>query len=365
MRGVLCLEDGFSVQGVLLNYSQETLGEVVFCTGMTGYEEALTDPSYAGQILVFTFPMTGNYGLPQGSGQSPHITVRGMVAQDIWTGPIEDGATPLISGLAASGRPALTGLDTRELVLRLRDHGCLRGVIARVPEGGLSPANLEQLRRRAAAFDMKGITAEVARKEVTVEGDARSPKGTCVLVDFGVKTGIVSELLATGYRVVSVPPKTPAQRILDWRPSCVLLSNGPGDPRDNPEAIKTTAALFGKVPVYGICLGHQIIARAAGAQITKLKYGHHGANHPVKDLATGRAFVTSQNHNFAVDSIGLPQGLTVTHRNLNDGSIEGLELRDPASGRFLAASVQFHPEGAAGPGYHQFWARLEGGVIHA
>ncbi|MGE5579582.1 MAG: glutamine-hydrolyzing carbamoyl-phosphate synthase small subunit [Bacillota bacterium] len=365
MRGVLCLEDGFSVQGDLLSFQGEALGEVVFCTGMTGYEEALIDPSYAGQILVFTFPMIGNYGLPPGSGQSPSISVRGMVARDIWTGPVEDGVTSLASGLMASGRPALTGLDTRGLVLHLRDRGSLRGIIAPVPEGGLNPTELERLTQRAAEFDMRGITAEVACKETTAEGDARANRGTCVLVDFGAKASITKELLAAGYRVVKVPPKTSAEQILGLRPSCVLLSNGPGDPLDNPEAIEAADSLLGKVPVYGICLGHQIIAKAAGARTTKLKYGHHGGNHPVKDLHTGRAFVTSQNHNYAVENEGLPQGMTVTHRNLNDGSIEGLELRDPASGRFLAASVQFHPEGASGPGYRQFWARLEGGVVHA
>lgn len=365
MRGVLCLEDGFLVQGDLLNYREEALGEVVFYTGMTGYEEALSDPSYAGQILVFTFPMIGNYGLPPGSGQSPSISVRGMVAHDIWTGPVDEGAVPLLSGLEDSGRPALAGLETRELVLHLREYGSLKGIIAPVPEGGLSPVDLEHLRRRAAGFDMRGIIAEVACKEVTVESNGDSPKGTCVLVDFGVKASIVKELTATGYRVVRVPPAMPAEQILSMRPSCVLLSNGPGDPLDNPEAIETAGSLLGKVPVYGICLGHQIIAKAAGARITKLKYGHHGGNHPVKDLHTGRAFVTSQNHNYAAMDQDLPYGLTVTHRNLNDGSIEGLELRDPASGRLLAASVQFHPEGASGPGYCQFWSRLEGGVVHA
>ena len=365
MRGVLCLEDGFSVQGELLNYHGETFGEVVFFTGMTGYEDALTDPSYCGQILVFTFPMIGTYGLPPGYGQSSRMMVRGMVARDIWDGPTGDTATSLGRGLEADRCPAICGVNTRELVLHLRAHGCKKGVIAALPEDGLGPAEMARLTSRAAMFDMKRVVDEVACKQAEVEGDEQSPQGTCVLVDFGVKSRITKELLGLGYRVVRVPPDMSARDILAWNPACVMLSNGPGDPEDNPRAIEAAGALLGEVPVFGICLGHQIIAKAAGARIIKLKYGHHGANHPVKDLATGRALITSQNHNYAVDDAFLPAGASVTHRNLNDGTVEGMEIRPQAGGNILAASLQFHPEGAAGPLYRQFWARLEGGHVHA
>jgi len=365
MRGVLCLEDGFSVQGELLNHHGETFGEVVFFTGMTGYEDALTDPSYCGQILVFTFPMIGTYGLPPGSGQSPRMMVRGMVARDIWDGPADDSVTPLRCGLEAGGCPAIYGVNTRELVLHLRTHGCKKGVIATIPKEGLGPEEVARLSSRAAVFDMRRVVEEVACKQVEVEGEHGPVQGTCVLVDFGVKSRITKELLDLGYRVVRVPPETTARDILAWNPACVMLSNGPGDPEDNLRSIETAGALLGEVPLFGICLGHQIIAKAAGARIIKLKYGHHGANHPVKDLGTGRAFVTSQNHNYAVDDGSLPPNASITYRNLNDGTVEGMEIRSQAGGKVLAASLQFHPEGAAGPLYQQFWARLEGGHVHA
>jgi carbamoyl-phosphate synthase small subunit len=365
MRGVLCLEDGFHVQGELLAYDAEVAGEVVFFTGMTGYEEALTDPSYCGQILVFTFPMIGNYSLLAGSGQSQRMMVSGVVARDIWTSEDGYGVTKsLVQGLTEDKRPAIHGLDTRELVLHLREHGCKKGVISALPEGGLTGSEVARLQAKASRFDMKRVVEEVACTEPRVEGQSDSRR-TCVLVDFGTKSGITSALLTMGYRVVRVPPGTDTAGILAWDPACVLLSNGPGDPEDNKVAIDTAAALMGEVPLFGICLGHQIIAKAAGARITKLKYGHHGANHPVKALEGGRSFVTSQNHNYAMDEASVPRGVSVTHTNLNDGTVEGLEVRREPGGKVLAASVQFHPEGAPGPAYSQFWTHFEGVTAHA
>ena len=363
MRGVLCLEDGFFIQGDLLNYTGEALGEVVFFTGMTGYEEALTDPSYCGQILVFTFPMVGNYGLPAGSGQSGRMMVRGLVARDIWAG--KQVARSLPDGLGEQDCPAIYGLDTRALVLHLRERGAQKGVISAVPEGGLGPEEVAGLAEKASRFDMKRVVEEVSCKEVRFVGDDATPRGTCVMLDFGAKAGITSALLEMGYRVCLVPPGASPDEIMAFSPSCVLLSNGPGDPEDNVSAIETAKSLLGRVPLFGICLGHQIIAKAVGSRITKLKYGHHGANHPVKDLLSGHVFVTSQNHSYVVDESLLPDGVLVTHRNLNDGTVEGLLVRD--SSGILAASVQFHPEGAPGPLYRQFWSRLarEGGDLRA
>jgi carbamoyl-phosphate synthase small subunit len=372
MRGVLCLEDGFVTQGELLSYTGEVTGEVVFSTGMTGYEDALTDPSHCGQILVFAFPMIGNYHLPAGSGQSGRMMVRGLVARDVWQpDPSGSGTTrTLAQGLEDSGCPAIYGLDTRELVLHLREHGSKKGVISRVPESGLGPKEVAALRERAARFNMKRVVEEVSCHEVTFLGDETAPRGTCVLMDFGSKAAIVAALLEIGFRVCRVPPETPASEITSMHPACVLLSNGPGDPEDNAAAIETAAALLepGTVPLFGICLGHQVIAKAAGARIAKLKYGHHGANHPVKDLKDGRILVTSQNHSFTVDDDALPKDVSVTHRNLNDGTVEGIEISH--SGRLLAASIQFHPEGAPGPTCRQFWDRLTeaasvGGCVHA
>jgi carbamoyl-phosphate synthase small subunit len=358
MRGVLCLEDGFTTQGELLNYSGEAAGEVVFSTGMTGYEDALTDPSYCGQILVFAFPMIGNYGIPALSGQSGKMTVRGMVARDLWQPDPSgsDSSTSLVQALKDSACPAMYGLDTRELVLHLRDHGSKKGVIAAVPGSGISAEDVAALKTRAAAFDMKRVVEEVSCHQASFAGDEDAPRGTCALVDFGSKAAITTALLEAGFRVCRVPPETPAAGILALRPACVLFSNGPGDPEDNVVAIETAAALLGRVPLFGICLGHQVIAKAAGARITKLKYGHHGGNHPVKDLRDGHILVTSQNHNFTVDQGAMPDCVSVTHTNLNDGTIEGVEVFNHS--KILAASVQFHPEGAPGPTQRWFWERI-------
>lgn len=364
MRGVLCLEDGFSVQGELLNYHGETAGEVVFFTGMCGYEEALTDPAYRGQIVVFTFPMTGAYGLPAGSGQSHGLTVKGLVARDVWTGPVDDTSTPIINGLERANCPALHGVNTRELVIHLREHGCKRGVVAALPDSGVEQA-IAQLKERASRFDMRGIVDEAAcQAPAEVRATQECPRGTCVLVDFGVKAAVISEISGLGYRIVRVPPRAAAGDILKWDPTCVMLSSGPGDPEDNQEAIDAVSGILGKVPVFGISLGHQIIAKAAGSRLVKLKFGHHGAQ-PVKDLSTGRAVGTSQNHNYAVDDSVIPAGLKVTHLNLNDGTVEGLEIRESGGSKVLATSVQFNPEGAPGPVYRQFWALLQGGHVNA
>lgn len=365
MRGVLCLEDGFFLEGELLNYTREMCGEVVFFTGMSGYEEALTDPAYTGQIMVFTFPMVGAYGLPLGSGQSSGITVRGMVARDIWDGPVDGAAASLRRGLEAGGCPAIHGVNTRELAIHLREHGCKKGVIAAVPAGGLGSLEMSRLMASAAKFDMTGVVDEVAcRAESAIDVLENTAAKTCVLMDFGTKSAIIAELGAIGLGVVRVSPKTPPEGILKWNPACVLLSSGPGDPDDNPEAIDTVSTLIGRTPLFGISLGHQIIARAAGSRVKKLKFGHHGTQ-PVKDLRTERSVGTSQNHNFVVDDSSMPAGLFVTHRNLNDGTVEGLELREHPGGRVLASSVQFNPEGAPGPSYRPFWALMQEAKLHA
>ena len=365
MRGMLCLEDGFSVLGELLNYNAETAGEVVFSTGMTGYDAALTDPSYAGQILVFSFPMIGNYGCVNSSGQSPRVAVRGLIARDIWGGVPDDGSTRSLPQLLSdSGCPALHGLDTRSLVLHLREHGSMKGVIAAVHGASSILAEKVRLQEKAKAYDMNKIVEEFACKEEVSAGSPDALRGTCVLMDFGVKSGMIESLLAEGFRVVKVPPTTSAASILAHDPACVLLSNGPGNPCVNTKAVDVVASLLGEVPVFGICLGHQIIGLAAGANITKLRYGHHGGNHPVKNIATGRAFITSQNHNYAVDGSGLPSCIKVTYESLNDGTVEGLEVRGKDGG-VLASSLQFHPEGSPGPAYGQFWALRDGGAANA
>jgi len=357
MLGALCLEDGFVAYGELRNYFKDVAGEVVFTTGMTGYEDSLTDPSYCGQILVFSYPLVGNYGIPPASGQSPGITVRGIVVRDLWEGPVPPRHEALTRALARAGRPVLCGVDTRRLVLHLRERGVQNGVIARVPEGGLSPGDLAKLAAEASGYDMSRVVDEVACKGATVAEPSGPVRGTCVVVDLGTKADITRALLDEGYKVVRVPPRTSPAHIAAYGPSFVLFSPGPGNPEDNPVVMETARALLGRVPLLGICLGHQIIARAAGARITRLKYGHHGANHPVKSLRDGKVFVSSQNHVYAVDDAGLPPGVAVTYRNATDGTIEGLEIRE--NGKLLAYTVQFHPEGGPGPRYPGFLKVLE------
>lgn len=353
MRGVLCLEDGFYLEGDMEGYEGEALGEVVFFTGMTGYEDAITDPSYAGQILVFSFPLVGNYGIPPASGQSEKVWVRGIVAKDMWLGYSRCGWSSLNSYLKNNKCTILTGVDTRKLVLHLRDQGVKKGIICPVDSQiryeSLATV-LESLRQRASTFHMRNVVKEVCVKEIRFFRTPQPVRGTCVVMDFGSKRGIVRKLLDMGFCVYVVPPDYPPQEISGLKPDFVFLSNGPGDPEDNIDAIRTVQILLGRVPVYGICLGHQILAKACGAKIVKLKYGHHGANHPVKDLTSGKVLVTSQNHNFAVSDSELPQNVIVTHRNLNDGTVEGIRIKNLA-----ALSVQYHPGGGPGPRDDGFW----------
>jgi carbamoyl-phosphate synthase small subunit len=358
MRGVLCLEDGFYLEGELAGAGaclspakKPVAGEVVFTTSMAGYEEILTDPSYAGHILVFAFPMLGNYGVPLSQDVSPRVYTRGVIARDIWGGLVGKDCLPLSRVLADSGCPSLTGVDTRALVLHLRECGNMKGVIAPVPDTGVTSQLVRRLRREALDSSLRGLSEEVAVKRLTWLGETRAnephgPSALGAIVDLGVKASLRESLLELGFRLAVLPPNTSCRDILELNASFVLFSNGPGTPEDNPVAIQTVRGLLGKVPVYGVGLGHQVMARAAGAGIIRLKHGHYGPNHPVKEKATGRVLTTSQNHTFAVDPANLPENVTVTHISVNDGSIEGLKYLDPQTGEdILASSIQFQPEG--------------------
>jgi len=356
MRGVLCLEDGFYLEGELsigqdgvTGAAARTVGELVFTTGMTGYEDILTDPSYSGQILVFSFPMLGNYGVPvDRDPESTRVYPRGVVARDLWEGPVEEGSIPLRELLDHNNCPVLTGVDTRSLVIHLRDHGAKKGVIAPVPEAGLTDDFIQSLAREATMFNPKGLQEDVAAREATWLEPSQTPLGLGVLLDFGAKPNLKRSLLDLGFRLAVVPPGTPHQDILALDPVFVVLSGGPGGPDDYPAAIETVRGLFGKVPLYGVGLGHLVMARAAGAGIVSLKRGHYGANHPVKELATGKVLITSQNHALTVDAGTLPSGIVVTHTNVNDGSVEGIRLTDTLTTKNLpTASVQFQPQGSS------------------
>ncbi len=314
-------------------------GEVVFNTVLTGYQEVITDPSYAGQIITFTYPHIGNYGVNPTDDESRRPFCRGVVVRDLARRRSNWRSTDdLDSLLRQHGVPGIAGVDTRRLTRHIRDLGAM--------PGAFGTADLETLTAAAAAergTDGIDLVAQVTTPEPYI---VESTGGTrrIVAMDFGVKTTILRHLSRLG-TVEVVPASTSAADILAREPDGVFLSNGPGDPAAVEHATETIAELLGKVPIFGICLGHQLLGLAIGATTVKMPFGHHGGNHPVKNLETGRVEITSQNHNFAVDEASFAGRATMTHVNLNDGVCQGLRLSDAP-----AFSVQHHPE--AGPGPH-------------
>ncbi len=342
-KRVLTLEDGTCWEG--LGTANDGMGEVVFNTAACGYPQSLTDPSYAGQILVFAFPMVGNYGVDECWLESSGIQVRGVV-----TSSLEEGrraGRDLASWLTESGIPFMTGVDTRSLVRHLRSRGTLQGAM-------LAPGESVPFREEVPHF----VPAVSTRETIDLGGEGP----TVAVMDYGVKANILRGLLERGCHVVRFPHRATPEEIMAAEPDGVLLSNGPGDPALLDAEVDTVRRLFGKVPLFGICLGVQLIARAAGARTEKLLYGHRGVNHPVVDLRSGRGFQTSQNHGYAVKGDSLDgTGLEVTLINLGDGSVEGLRHRElPVWG------VQFHPEAFPGPEdpsffFEEFMDTLKGG----
>lgn len=329
-------------------------GEVVFNTGMTGYHEILTDPSYTGQLVLMTYPHLGNYGCddnwseigPEDSSNRSGVKPSGFIARSYYEGPIAPGRKTLSTFLKENGKFGITDLDTRALTLKLRDEGSLNGVIV-TPENGKS---LDESEIKAALNylnnfpDMAGrnLVTEVGTDKVVVENE--SGKTHVVLYDCGVKANIVREYVKRDCKVTIVPSTTSSKDILSHNPDIVMLSNGPGDPAMLKEQIETVKELIGKVQIAGICLGHQIVSLALGAKTFKMKFGHHGCNHPVRDEFTKKVFVTSQNHGFAVDQDTLPVGVDIWLVNANDNSIEGIVHKE-----LNIQSCQFHPEAAPGP----------------
>lgn len=363
MDGILVLSNGRTFRGRLRGAQRATAGEVIFNTSMTGYQEILTDPSYCGQIVTMTYPHIGNYGINPADMESRQPFAAGLIVKEL--SPITSNwraSTSLDEFLAEHGITALEGVDTRALVIALRDEGAVPGMI--VPAEG---ANLDVLIRQAAA--VPGMQGRNLAREVSVtegyawEGDAgtaamaaiggiASSRGTAgggkpfrvIAYDYGIKYNILRSLTARGAAVEVVPYDYSAAEVLARQPEGVFLSNGPGDPEPVEAAIRNIKALLGQVPIFGICLGHQILALALGAKSYKLKFGHHGANHPVLNVDTGQVEVTSQNHGFAVDAASLPGDVRMTHRSLNDDTVEGIE-----SLTYPAYSVQYHPEASPGP----------------
>lgn len=359
-QAVLALADGSVFHGESVGVPGRTEGEVVFNTAMSGYQEILTDPSYHSQIITFTTPHIGNVGVNPGDRESVRIHAAGLVVRELSERPSSwRSRAGLGDWLAEQGKVGIAGVDTRALTAVLRSKGALNGAIVAADEPTVAPdvsAALELARgfRGIEGADLASLVStptpyawQEGRWELSV--DAASTPGSdrwhVVVYDFGVKHNILRMLADRGCRVTVVPSAMPLESVTALGPNGVFLSNGPGDPAACGQAIATTrAALAAQIPVFGVCLGHQILALACGADTEKMKFGHHGANHPVQELATGRVFISSQNHGFAVADKALPAGLTITHRSLFDGSIQGLRCTDaPAFG------FQGHPEASPGP----------------
>jgi len=338
--GFLALADGLVFPGVSFGAAEDRLGEVVFNTSMSGYQEMATDPSYAGQILLLTMPEIGNVGINDGDDQAARMACAGLLVRTENPASNWRSRKSLREALAGNGVPALSGVATRALTRHLRDHGTQKAYLSVAGEVGEREA--VERARAWEGLDGKDYAREVATKAAYDFSEAGAKR--VAVLDFGVKRGILSQLARAGAQVRVFPPTAKAEELLAWNPDGVFLSNGPADPAGLPYAAETIRGLLGKKPLFGICLGHQLLALALGAKTGRLAFGHHGGNHPVADVRTGKTWITSQNHNFVVKEETLPEGVEVTHRSLFDQSIEGLEAK-----ALNAFSVQFHPEAAPGP----------------
>jgi carbamoyl-phosphate synthase small subunit len=346
---LLVLEDGHSFRGRAWGAEGEACGEMVFNTSMSGYQEVLTDPSYAGQIVCMTYPLIGNYGVNRADEESARPWVEGFAVREAsrlasnWR-----SEETLDAYLRRWNVPGIEHVDTRALVRHIRDKGAMRACISSVD---LDEGSLLEKARASAPMENRELASVVTTAspyEIRPEGEERFH---VVCYDFGVKRNSLRELAALGCRVTVVPASTPAREVLALRPDGVYLSNGPGDPASMNEEVEEIRRLVGEgVPTFGICFGHQLLGRAFGGETYKLRFGHRGGNQPVKDLSTGKVEITSHNHGFAVSADSLPAEVEVTHRNLNDDCVEGLRHKS-----LPVISVQYHPEAAPGPhdaGHH-------------
>ncbi len=364
---LLALEDGTVLPGLSCGASGEASGEMIFNTSLTGYQEVLTDPSYKGQLVVMTYPMIGNYGITAGDNESRGPFLEGFIVREMCRYPSNwESIESVGSYLKTHGIVAIEGVDTRLLTRRLRDKGALRAILS------TTDLNAGRLRRRVrdvpsmigrdlASTVTCGATYEWREplREGGLESVSFPRRPHVVLMDFGAKYGIPRCLTSLGCKVTIVPARTGAAEIAALNPDGIMLSNGPGDPEPVTYAVETIKRLLDtRVPLFGICLGHQLLALALGGKTYKLKFGHHGANHPVKDMVTGRIEITTQNHGFCVDIDSLPREVKTTHVNLNDGTSEGL-----AHSRLPVFSVQHHPEAAAGPHDARYLFRRFGKLI--
>jgi carbamoyl-phosphate synthase small subunit len=351
------LDDGTRFDGTACGADGHAVGEVVFTTGMSGYQESMSDPSFAGQLIAFTYPHIGNYGVSAQAMESERVWARAAIMREACDREDSPGAEGgWLQWLADCGVPAISGVDTRALVIHIRERGAMRGGVF---PAAMSPRQARELIEAEPPMAGQDLAAQVTPSMLSRHGETNSGPHIAVL-DTGIKASMVRELVARGARVTLHPCKTTASELLAEEPDAVFLANGPGDPAALDYVVDTVRALVGVKPVWGICLGHQLLCRAVGLQTFKLPFGHHGANHPVKDLQTGRIEITSQNHGFAALGPGGARTIDtdepvrwqtdfgeaqLSHVNLYDRTVEGLELLEVPGG-----TVQYHPE--AGPGPH-------------
>jgi carbamoyl-phosphate synthase small subunit len=371
-KAILALEDGTVYHGTGFGAATTHTGEACFNTSMTGYQEILTDPSYRGQFVTMTYPLIGNYGVGEVDAESAAVHVRGFVVEELCDIPSNwRSERSLHDYLLAAGVPGIEGIDTRALTKRLRVAGAMRATLC--TDGSLDADGAVALARQSAPMEGSDFVREVTTPgayhwdpegvlsrewtlfnpslaESLVESDGQyyrplpDTKYRIVAYDFGIKRNILRSLRQQGFEVEVVNSRTPAAEVLAKNPDGIFLSNGPGDPAALDYIHGEIRQIIGKKPIFGICLGHQVLAHAFGGKTFKLKFGHRGGNHPVKDLRTGKIAITSQNHGFAADADSLPSHVEVTHLNLNDGTVEGMRHRDHP-----VFSVQYHPEAAPGP----------------
>ncbi|MFY9234910.1 MAG: glutamine-hydrolyzing carbamoyl-phosphate synthase small subunit [Fimbriimonadaceae bacterium] len=361
----LVLSDGTVYEGKGLGAEGVTAGEVVFNTGMTGYQEILTDPSYAGQMVLFTYPLIGNYGINDDDFESDRLQPTGIIVKEACEAPSNWRSTKSIHQLMIErGMVGIQGLDTRAITKRIRSAGVTMGAITTG-----SPDEALALVQSGTSYDEQDFVYSVTTKapyawgfsgRESIEEPSEGYKHRLVVLDCGLKFNILRRFAAAGCRSIVLPATVSAEEVLGWKPDGVLLSPGPGDPARLGPVIDTVRDLLGRTPVFGICLGNQLLCHAIGGKTYKLKFGHRGSNHPVKDLEAGTVTITSQNHGYAVDPASLDgTGAVVTQLNLNDGTVEG--IRVPELG---ASSIQYHPEAAPGPWdsrpyFHRFVEQMD------
>ncbi len=334
MKAKLILENGMEFEGKAFGHLKDSVGEVVFTTGMTGYQEVLTDPSYYGQIVTMTYPLIGNYGINLEDMESNGPKVKGFIVREKCNMPNNFRCElELETYLKAHKIVGLEGIDTRALTKVLRNNGTMKGIIA------LEELDTETVKEKLDNYSNKNAVSQVTTKKVyTIEGKGKH----IAILDFGIKNNILRCFKKRGCKLTVFPANTTAEEVLSVNPDMVFLSNGPGDPMDLPEVIENIKKMVSAKPITGICLGHQLLALALGGETKKLKFGHRGCNHPVKDLETNKVSITSQNHGYVVEK--LPEDMVITHTNINDVTVEGMKHKT-----LPIFSVQFHPEACSGP----------------